>query len=289
MIAAEADRVAREHGGFLPFLPSSGRWCRVGGMVANNAAGARSFRHGSISASVEALEGYYAWGERFRVGEEEPSPKLFAHLHSSLKDQLHRSSEATPAGWPSVRKNSSGYGLDRFLQAGDPAQLLVGSEGTLAFITRADLRFNPLPEDRGLAVLRADSSEALTELALRSEDLGATACEFLGRRFLELVQASLDHQLRVLSQGAFALVIIEVAGTPDEVGGGIQELERLAASSFQPPLVTRDPETVDRLWNLRHAVSLIIARESGRGRISTQFIEDSVVPPVFAGRLPGRA
>ena len=282
-VAGEVDRVARRHGGFLPFLPSAGRWCRVGGMVANNSAGVRSFRHGAISAWVDALEGFYAWGEHFRVGLGEPSPGFFTELHSSLEKKLPLSSDGTPAGWPPVRKNSSGYALDRFLPSRDPAQLLVGSEGTLAFITRADLRFCPLPDERGLAVLRVESPEALTELALVSEDLGATACEFFGRRFLELVSPSLDPEIGQMSKGSFALVLIEVTGSSDEVQSKLSSLRRLGAGGPRSTFATRDPKTTDRLWAIRHAASPMIARESGRGRVSTQFIEDSVVPPSSLG------
>ncbi len=283
-VAGEVDRIARQHGGFLPFLPSSGRWCRVGGMVANNSAGARSFRYGAISAWVDALEGFYAWGEHFRVGLGEPSPTLFTDLHSSLEKKLPLSSDGTLAGWPPVRKNSSGYALDRFLPSCDPAQLLVGSEGTLAFVTRADLRFPPLPDERGLAVLRAESSDALTELALASDNLGATACEFFGKRFLKLIGPSLDPELGKMLKGSFALVLIEVTGSSDEVQSKLSSLQKLSSSGLHASsLIIRDPETADRLWALRHATSPIIARESDRGRISTQFIEDSVVPPSALG------
>ena len=279
-IGAEVDRVARQRGGFLPFLPSAGRWCRVGGMVANNAAGARSFRYGAISASVEAVEGVYAWGEPFRVGEGEPLPEVFGNLRGSLETELSTSADGVPVGWPAVRKNSSGYALDRFLRTGNPAQLLVGSEGSLAFITSADLRFAPLPEDRGLALLRAESPEALTELALESQELGLTACEFLGSRFLELAASNLDIEIRELSKGAFAVAILEVTGSPDEVRHRLHALQRADPSA----LVSRDPDAVDRFWSIRHAASPTIARESGRGRVSTQFIEDSVVPPLTLGK-----
>ena len=282
-VGAGVDRAARGIGGFLPFLPSSGRWCTVGGMVANNAAGARSFRHGAICAWVEGLEGFYSWGERFNVGPGEPLPGPFAPILSSLRQMLSPTTDGCLPGWPSIRKNASGYALDRFLRRSDPAQLLVGSEGTLAFITRADLRFAPLPEGRGLAMLRAEGPDALTELALRADSLGATACEFLGRRLLELVETGLDPDVAELSAEAFALVIFEVMGPPDEVQSKLRALEQIGARTTGAVLTTRDPEAVDRFWAIRHAASPIIAREADRGRFSTQFIEDSVVPPSALG------
>ena len=275
----EADRAARECAGFLPFLPSSGRWCSVGGMVASNAAGARSFRYGAVHAWVEALEGYFAWGEPFRAGPEGRRLEPFDRLHASLTASLPDRERPLARGWPRVRKNASGYALDRFLPSGSPADLLVGSEGTLAVLTAAEFRFAPLPAERGVAVRRVSSAGELEDVAGMARDAGAMSCEFLGRRFLELASPRLDVRLRGLSQGAFALVILEAAGSPGEVSAQLDALTRGAGPSGCTVLVTRNAEEAARLWEIRHAASPTIAREAGAGRHSTQFIEDAVVPP----------
>ena len=272
----EADRAAGELGGFLPFLPSSSRWCSVGGMVANNAAGPRSFRYGATHAWVEAVEGYFAWGEPFRAGPGGRSAEPFERLHASLSASISPWGKRPIEGWPPVRKNASGYGLDRFLPTGNPTDLLVGSEGTLAVITTVELRFAPLPDDRGLAVVPVFSAGELAELAAVADEAGATACEFLGRRYLEFARPGLDAALRDLARGAFALVILEVTGSPGEVS---EELGVLTERGGRAALVTRDPDEARGLWALRHTASPVIAREAGAGRFSTQFIEDSVVPP----------
>ena len=275
----EADRAARELGGFLPFLPASSRWCSVGGMVANNAAGPRSFRYGATHAWVEAVEGYFAWGEPFRAGPGGWSVEPFDRLHASLAASRPPRGKRPVEGWPEVRKNSSGYGLDRFLPSGNPTDLLVGSEGTLAIVTAVELRLAPLPEDRGLATVPVYCADELAELAGAADEAGATACEFLGRRYLELTRPGLDAALRDLAQGAFALVILEVAGSPGEVSLQLGALTKSGGRRGRPALVARDADEAASLWALRRAASPIIAREAGAGRFSTQFIEDSVVPP----------
>jgi glycolate oxidase len=67
-VAGKVDRVARTHGRRLPFLPASAPWCTLGGIVANNSAGASSFRHGSTHRWVTGLAGIDARGRPFRVG-----------------------------------------------------------------------------------------------------------------------------------------------------------------------------------------------------------------------------
>ena len=275
----EADRAARECAGFLPFLPSSGRWCSVGGMVASNAAGARSFRYGAVHAWVEALEGYFAWGEPFRAGPDGRGLEPFDRLHTSLAASLSDGGRPVARGWPQVRKNASGYALDRFLPSASPADLLVGSEGTLAVLTAAEFRLAPLPAERAVAIRRVSSAAELADAARSARDAGAMSCEFLGRRFLELASPRLGIRLRDLSRGAFALVILEAAGSPGEVSAQLDALTRGAGRGRRSLLVTRSPSEADRLWEIRHAASPIIAREAAAGRYSTQFIEDAVVPP----------
>ncbi|MEX2295363.1 MAG: FAD-binding oxidoreductase [Gemmatimonadota bacterium] len=278
-IASDVERLARTHGRFLPFLPSSARWCQMGGIVANNGAGARSFRYGSVAASLLRIEGFFAWGEPFQVGADLPVPDEFRRI----EDGLRENQGAALPGWPKLRKNSSGYALDRYLAAGDPAQLLAGSEGTLAIITRVELRALPLPPARGLAVLAAGSSEELTRIALGAEALGTVTCEFLGRRFLEMADVGSDPEVGALAEGAYALVLLETCGSEEEVEAGLAGALRLGESAGRGAVVAREPDTVARLWGLRHAAGPMIAREAGRGRISTQFIEDSVVPPERLG------
>jgi len=275
-VAADLAMAAREEGFFLPFLPSSSGWCRVGGMVANNAAGARTFRYGAAAHFVEAIEGIFAWGEPFRVGRGLPIPDIFGSLATSLR----ASPAATMQSWPDIRKNSSGYALDRFLVEDDPAQLLVGSEGTIAFLTQVDFRLPRTPALRGLAILPARNSNDVQEIALRAARIGTESCEFLGRRFLEISGIVTDMEVGEVAKGAYGLLLLEVAGESEgEVAEGLSQLQRLGSQIGGPGLASPHPTVVDRLWKLRHAASPMIAREAGAGRISTQFIEDSVVPP----------
>jgi len=273
-IASDAEAVAQANGRFLPFLPSSARWCQVGGLVANNGAGARSFRYGAVSASLLRVDGLFAWGEPFSVGPGLPAPEEFRRIEAALREVP---GEPLPV-WPAVRKNSSGYALDRFLKSADPAQLLAGSEGTLAVITRVELRGTSRPAASGLTVLAAGSSKELAQIALAAGPLGATTCEFLGRRFLEVAEIADDGEVGALARGAYALVLLEISGSEDEVEVGLEGATKLGHSIGRGAWAVRDPASVTRIWGLRHAASPMIAREAGKGRFSTQFIEDSVVP-----------
>jgi FAD/FMN-containing dehydrogenase len=298
-VAEAVDRAARSQGLRLPALPSSAPWCTVGGMVANNAAGARSFRHGSIAAWVEGLEGLDVWGRPFRLAAAGPRPTGAGTRPASAGVSHPLPFPASPealgiqggdlpgslsSGWPRVRKNASGYALDRYLAGGgDPVQLLVGSEGTLALITAVTLRLAPIPPARGVHLLPVDSPEALVEGALAAEATGAVACEFLGRRFLEVAELEDDPQVGPLARGAWALLFLEFEGAPGEVEEGMAAARAVGRNLSGEGMGTTDPEAGKRLWAVRHAASPMIARKASQGLYSTQFIEDSVVPPAALG------
>ena len=302
-VAAHIDQEARRHmGRHLPFLPASARWCTIGGMAANNAAGAGSFGHGTTANWVVGLRGLDARGRPFHLSspglgpssEPDPdspsqaatashdgaSPEPFSHVPT----QIPLEADGSPAGWPDVRKNSSGYALDRFLPHRDALQLLVGSEGTLAVITEVELRTAPVPRARGVALLPARSPEDVVELALGAQPAGADACELLGRRFMEIAGLDTDPLTASLADGAFALLLLEVSGTPDEVQEGLERCRELGRQVAGEGIRAASPDDAQRLWALRKAASPVIAQQAGHGLVSTQFIEDSVVPVRHLGR-----
>lgn len=279
---AVADRVREAAAGiglFLPPLPSSADRCTVGGMVANNAAGARSFGHGAIRDWVEGIQVVLADGELIDLASGDSPPPPFSRLHRILRPRRDEILES----WPRVRKNSSGYALDRFLPEGDALQLLVGSEGTLGIVASVTLGLAPLPASRGLHVVGIDAPEALLPAIRSAETVEAEACEFFGRRFLEVASLEEAPGIGPLARGRWGLVLVEVAGTAGAVDDALATLRDAAAHRGAPSREATDPRDRARLWSVRRAASPIVARSALRGLLSTQFIEDSVVPPE---RLP---
>ena len=278
--AALVDAQAADHGLTFPPLPSSARWATVGGMVANNAAGARSFGYGAVASWVEAVEGVTADGEWvvLRRGASSSTAGLSEAVARALPSHL-------PRGWPRVRKNSSGYGLDRWLTSGDAVDLAVGSEGTILFVTHVTLRLAPRLPTRGLALVSVPGDAEAGAMARAAEELGASACEFLGRRLLEMMELDQDPELGSLVMGARALFLLEFEGADaDGVHEALSRADACGRSiAGRAGIVTVDPGLAERLWALRHRASPLIAEMARQGLHSTQFIEDSVVPPGALG------
>ncbi|HEY5060805.1 MAG TPA: FAD-binding oxidoreductase, partial [Gemmatimonadaceae bacterium] len=134
-IRADVDRAARRHGLRLPVDPSSGAFCTIGGMASTNAAGAHSMHFGSMRRWVRAIDCVLADGTRAEVrrGGARPDDHRSLDRFLVLECQL---SDAAPGELPrhaGVLKDSSGYAVAGYACSGDLVDLLVGSEGTLAF------------------------------------------------------------------------------------------------------------------------------------------------------------
>jgi FAD/FMN-containing dehydrogenase len=268
-VAADVDAELRSRGRHLPALPSSAAWCTVGGMVAADAAGARSFRYGPTHDWTSALDVVRADGSIEAVGGTSVADRRAPW--APLRDRL-AALDLPPA--PRVRKNASGYAVHRFVETGNPVQLLAGSEGTLAIVTSVDFRTELLPDHRAVVMVGLPDLDALPAVAERARAGSAVACEYFGRRLLELGRLLDDPRLDGLDCTAGAL-LVEYAGTGSDVADGVAEWTDSAWSGG-----VRAAEAVDEiegLWGLRHAASPAIAHAAGHRR-SIQFIEDCVVP-----------
>ncbi|MDQ6788281.1 MAG: FAD-binding oxidoreductase [Acidobacteriota bacterium] len=127
----------------LFYPPDPTEWsCQIGGTVATNASGARSFSYGATRNYVERLEIVLADGEILDVRRGE----IFAvDGFVKLKSRSGKSIRAKIPTYaqPATRKNASGYFSSSNLDAID---LFIGSEGTLGVITEIELKILPKPK-----------------------------------------------------------------------------------------------------------------------------------------------
>ena len=121
-----------------------------------------------------------------------------------------------------------------------------------------------------------------------------------GRRFLEVASLT-DHTFTdsavagaVLGarrgrsapealERAEAALLLELDGDPDSVAEGVESLRRLARELGLKATVGTEKIDRKKLWSVRHAASPLIAESARTGLVSTQIIEDSVVPPEALG------
>jgi FAD/FMN-containing dehydrogenase/Fe-S oxidoreductase len=289
LVLAELNRSLLRLRRFFPPDPQSGDYCTLGGMIANNSGGPRSISYGSTRDWVESLEVVLADGAitEFRPrAPSEPSPR------SLLEDSIYREIPALLCHHhplieqyrPRV-KNSSGYHLwdleDRDGRL-NLARLVVGSEGTLALVTKARLFTRPLPEQRSAALLFFDELPKAGAAVAVIRRLKPSALEIMDDQFIRLVR-DYDPALRAaLPENARAMLLVEFEKTEAQDPARLLRdlhrelmLDSRLAFAFREALT---PEEQARLWAVRKAASPILYRRPGPARL-TRFVEDIVVPP----------
>jgi FAD/FMN-containing dehydrogenase len=277
------EAAARSRSLRFPVDPSSGAFCTVGGMSATNAAGAHSLKFGSMRRWVESIDCVFADGSRtsLRRGVEPPRGNPTIDRFLALASTLAPAEIANPSIHPGVLKDSSGYAVASFARSGELIDLLVGSEGTLAFFTELELGLIPVAGATSSLLSAFASLEDAVVAAGRARASGASACELLDRTFLEVASVGSATNLPAETEAA---LLVEVEGTD---AADAAESARVVERAFREAgaTVTRlalDSVHETEIWELRHAASPILARLDARLR-SMQFVEDSAVPP---DRLP---
>jgi FAD/FMN-containing dehydrogenase len=276
---AVRDRVdARAHtvGLRFPVDPSSGAFCTIGGMVSTNAAGARTLRFGSTRPWVRSLDCVFADGARAIVRRGAPVPRVEAvdRFLDDVSSDIRRAGTSITSR--QLRKNSSGYALSEYAESGELVDLLVGSEGTLAFIVGVELGLTEVPGATASLLASYATLDAAVIGAADASEHGASACELLDRTFLDV--AARGSPLSVPA-GTEAVLLIELeartARDAEDAARALASSLRLESTSIAIGL---DHDDEERLWALRHAASPILSRLDPSLK-SMQFIEDGVVPP----------
>ncbi len=153
-----------EYNALMPSYPASRDLCTVGGMVANNSGGEKSLEYGKTKDFVKQLKVVFSDGNEYTVkplNKIELDAKIAQNdFEGSIYKQVYELCEANydaiKAAKPGVTKNSMGYTLwevwDRETGVFDLTKLIVGSEGTLGFVTDITYRLVPKRAHSGLLV-----------------------------------------------------------------------------------------------------------------------------------------
>jgi glycolate oxidase len=235
VITGDLQDAVEARGLFYPPDPASLRQSVIGGNVAECAGGPRAFKYGTTKQYVLGLEAVLPTGEIVETGGK-------------------------------VVKNVVGYDL---------THLLVGSEGTLAIITRIILRLIPKPPVHATvrATFRSVEDAVGGVAAIIKERVVPAAVELIDGVSLEAVARNL--KVRSLApEGTAALLLVEVDGVPESVAEESSRVERaLHSAGATEVLRARDEAERQELWRVRRELSLSLKMVAG-----LKFNHDVVVP-----------
>ncbi len=237
VINGKLQRELQRHRLFYPPDPASMNFCTIGGNVAENAGGARAVKYGVTKDYVLGLEAVLPDGRLINTGVK-------------------------------TAKGVVGYDL---------TGLLVGSEGTLAVITKIRLKVLPLPQDViTLMVLFKEleqSGVAVTQII--SEGIIPRTLEFLDRETIKAV----EHYKPIgLPDDIDALLLIELDGAPSVITIDAEKVSDICGRLGGEVIMAENEIAREKLWEARRAISPALFRIS-----PTKINEDIVVPRT---RLP---
>lgn len=287
VIGGYVNSVLRPYGVKIGPDPASISTCMMGGILSNNSSGmccgvSQNAYHTLDSLTFLLPSGTVINGADARADEEfrAKEPKLAEGLL-----ELKRLIETNPTLYDRIRakyrmKNTTGYSLNAFVDFERPVDIfqhvLIGSEGTLAFIAEAVLNTVPdLPvKYTGLLLFPNLHDAAAAIVPLR--DAGAAALEIMDRASLRSVedQAGSPPSLRKLP-GEAAGLLVEFQAASEADRAALEAVARRAVEGLkllEAPLFTHQAAEQAALWKIRAGMfpSVGAVRKSG----TTVIIED---------------
>ncbi|MBX0323326.1 FAD-binding protein [Halomicroarcula sp. F13] len=301
--------------------PAWGEKSALGGAIGNNSTGAHSLQYGKTDHYVESCEVVLADGTVTTFGYVEvetlretadPDGDVEARIHAAVVRILDEERDDVDAAFPDLKRNVSGYNLDRLVAEADGeygeagtvnlARLLAGSEGTLGIVTEATVSLEPIPETKSLALLAYEDLVSAMEDVSPILEHDPAALEVLDDVLLDLAAGTEefgDLVDEILPEGTGAVLLVEFYAENDPQGkqrvadlltdrvGDVSteavpqaDAEALTAAPLRAfhGREAHDDAERERFWKLRKSgLPILLSRTSDAKHIS--FIEDTAVPP----------
>jgi D-lactate dehydrogenase (cytochrome) len=265
----DLQRTVESQGLIYPPDPTE-RTCFIGGNIATNASGARTFKYGPTRNYVASLKIALANGDviGLRRGQLHADDAGLIRLPLPSGDVIE--AQLPSYQMPHVRKHACGYFVAPEM---DVIDLFIGSEGTLAVIVEAELKLLSKPEGLLSGVVFFENEQSLLAFvrAAREQSLAArggspTVSEgALDARALEYFDADsltfLRHKYDTVPEGAIGAIFFEQETTPQSedslMSDWLMLIEQHHALSDQSWFATNEQDHA-KLREFRHALPVLM-------------------------------
>ena len=271
--------------------PASSVACTFGGVLADNSSGMSCGTVANSYRTLDSMVFVLASGTVIDTSDPQYEDKLahdepeLVETLMALRDQCHEQSRADEIAFQFSRKNTMGYGLNAFLDYDTPAQILshlmIGSEGTLGFISSAVMNTVKIMPNLATALLHFPTLDAATKALPALVESGVTVTELMDSSSLRLCRddPANGHIIPPAPGSGDAALLVEYH-CPDQqsrdeaVKAGNSVISGL--NLVNEPTFTDDPAVRGPIWTLRNGLYAKVAgtRQSGQ----TALLEDIAVP-----------
>jgi D-lactate dehydrogenase len=292
-VLGHANRVLAPHGRKLGPDPASTDIACVGGVVANNSGGMRCGVSKDSYSTVRSMTLVLASGTTIDTAEadaaerfEAEEPELAQGL-TAIRDEIRADAELSER----IRrkfaiKNTTGYRLCAFLDAEEPLEifrrLVVGSEGTLAFVAEAVFETVPLPAHTTTAWVHFPGIDEAIAPVRDLVDSGATAVELMVAPALITAAWNMvgaPQEWKELPPESAVLLVEYGAASDGELDAHVAGANEIFAAheTIRPIDFTREAEGIELAWRVREGLHGLIGRLRLPG--TALIVEDVCVPP----------
>lgn len=284
-------RLAR-HGFRLGPDPASEAACTIGGVVNNNSSGMACGTVENTYRTLESMVFVLTSGTVVDTAAPDADAALRAAEPALVAglERLRRRVTSTPESVRIIEhsfamKNTMGYGVNAFLDFDSPTELLahliIGSEGTLAFVAEATYRTVPIRPHIATALAVFADLDAATSVLPELLATGAATLELMDATSIRVGQSFADAPAAITGFTALneaALLVEYHAGADDElrdlVARGARTLD--AQLLRAPAALSTNAAARAKAWKLRKGLYATVAGARPSG--TTALLEDIVVP-----------
>ncbi len=292
-------KAAKHNLHFGPDTATSSR-CMLGGMIGNNSCGSFSIKHKTTREHVLEIEAVLSDGStatfkplsQKELEQKKQLNNLEGRIYRSLLKLVERNRDQILSAYPhpEIIRRNTGYALDKlctmhpFEKTGRPlnlAELLCGSEGTLALTASAKVRLVPKDTYRILIAPHFSSINKAMEATVEAVKFDPSAAELVDDIILNATKDNLEQRKNrfFLKGEPKCILIVQFEGNQIEVilqkAQALQKkLDQKELSTTVPVIV--DEDQIDRVWELRKA-GLGLLMGLGSDERSPSFCEDTAV------------
>lgn len=298
LTGAAANRLLMRYRRKLGPKPASINAAKIGGIIANNASGSGYGIHHNSYNTVKSMRIVFADGSLLDTADSE-SCHSFSASHPQLIGgitQLHLEATENEVIREKIArkfhlKNTCGYGVNSLIDYSDPIaiiqQLMIGSEGTLGFVSQATFSTVHDPPLKATAMVYFASLRDVCDTIMPLRGCRVSAAELMDRNALRAVekQEGMPPELISLPEAAAALLIDTAADDEATLLQQMQEIEDKLAhiTTLYPIKFTSDRDRYNRYWNVRNG--LFTSAAAARPPHTACIIEDIA----FRGEILGDA
>ncbi len=267
--------------------PASINSAKMGGIAANNASGMTSGTVNNIYNTLEGMRIIFSDGSVLDSTNDESRNHFRKHNFemlnriNTISKRLKTNKELKQRIENKYKiKNTCGYGLNSLIDFDDPidiiTHLMIGSEGTLGFISELSLRTVPDLPHKATALLFIKNIASACSMIPILEKLPVDAAELMDRSSLRTVEGlpGIPKEILVLDNEAAALLIETSANSEVELNYSVELIkEKLIGISFTNNVnFTTDASERLLLWNVRKGLFPTVCKNREPG--TTVIIED---------------